>query len=424
MTATTHGGQARGEEGSAGPAPRVDLGLVREAGGAIASQVVRTPVARAEVLSAATGAEVWVKFENLQFTASYKERGALFRLLSLPEDVARRGLVTSSAGNFAQAVAHHATRLGLPVTIVMPLDTPRTKVARTEVLGGTVVHAGRSYDEARAVAEAMAAERNWTYLSPFDDPYVIAGQGTVALEYLEDAPDLDVLVVPVGGGGLVAGMAVAAKALRPGIEVIGVQSARYAGMRAALGAGPPALGGPTIAEGIAVAEPGLLTREIVARLVDHLVVVEEAAIEEAMCLLLEYEKTVVEGAGAAGLAALLAEPARFAGRRVGLVLTGGNVDLLLLASVVTRGMLRSGRLARLSLELPDSPGSIGLATATIGTAGGNILEIRHERSLLDLPSRVVEVAILVETNGADHAHQIEEALRGVGVVVRARVTPG
>jgi threonine dehydratase len=395
----------------------VDHHRVAAAAEAIAGSIVRTPVARSQTLSEITGATVVVKFENLQFTGSYKERGALFRLLNLSPDERRRGVVTASAGNFAQAVAHHAARLDIPAVIVMPAATPSIKVARTRTLGATVLMHGAGFDEASSHARSLSAADGLTYLSPFDDADVVAGQGTTAVEFLEDAPELDSLVVPVGGGGLLAGMAVAARARNREIELVGVQSERYPAMVAALRRREMPCGGTTIAEGIAVAQPGLLTRRLIADLSVDVVTVPEARIEEAVCLYLEVEKTVAEGAGAAGLAALLEYPDRFRGRCVGLVLTGGNIDLLLLASVITRGMIRSERLMQLTVDLPDTPGSLGALTVLVGTTGANIVDVSHERHRLEVPGRMAHVSLTIETRGRDHAGAILDQLRAAGYTV-------
>jgi threonine dehydratase len=407
-----------GDDGRVSERPDVvDIGRVAAAADAIKGAVVRTPVAHSQTLSDITGATVFVKFENLQFTGSYKERGALFRLLNLDGGAQRRGVVTASAGNFAQAVAYHASRLKIPATIVMPAATPSIKVGRCEGFGATIVLKGDGFDEASTEARSLASGDGLTFLSAFDDPDVVAGQGTTALEFLDDVPDLDVLVVPVGGGGLLSGMAVVARARLPHIEMVGVQSERYPAMVAALTGTELESGGPTIAEGIAVASPGQLTREILKATGCDVVTVPEARIEEAVCLYLEVEKTVAEGAGAAGLAALREYPERFSGRRVGLVLSGGNIGLLLLASVITRGMIRSDRLLQLTVDLPDSPGSLGALTALLGTTGANIIDVSHERRRLEIPSRMAQVNLTVETRGAPHAAEIVEQLRRAGYSV-------
>ncbi len=396
---------------------------VEAAAAAIAGAVVRTPTVRSKTLSDITGADVSVKFENLQFTASFKERGALNRCLHLTDSERQRGVAAMSAGNFSQALAYHAGRLGIPATIVMPTDTPFIKVSRTRRLGARVVLEGSGLEEAAARTAELAEEAGMIVFSPFDDDAVIAGQGTVALEMLEDLPDVETLVVPVGGGGLIAGMAVAARALRPHIEIVGVQSEAFPSMVAALQGTEAHCGGSTIADGIAVPHPGELTRPIVAALVDDVVTVPEARIEEAVCLYLEVEKTVAEGAGAVSLAALLERPARFSGKRCGLVLSGGNIDLRLLASVIMRGLVRSGRLTRLHIEMPDTPGSLTRATEIMGRLRANIVEVWHQRDVLGVPSRSADVEVLVETADRDHTQRLIDGLREVGFTTRSS-TPG
>jgi threonine dehydratase len=361
---------------------------------------------------------VIVKFENLQFIASFKERGALNKLLQLTESERAKGVVAMSAGNHAQAVAYHAGRLGIDATIVMPATTPFVKVQRTRELGATVVLHGDDLAEAEVEACRLASEEGRTYVHPYDDAAVIAGQGTCALEMLEDDPDLDTLVVPTGGGGLLAGMAVAARALSPGIELVGVETERYASMVAHRAGLEPDCGGPTIAEGIAVARAGALTGRIVDALVDDVVTVTEESVEEAMNLLLDIEKVVTEGAGATGIAALVEHRQRFAGRKVGVVLTGGNVDPRLLASVIMRGLIRHGRLTRLHIEVPDVPGSMGQLTTALGDLGANIVEILHQRMFVDLSARSAQVEVTVETLDLDHAERVIAGLRAAGYTVR------
>jgi threonine dehydratase len=387
---------------------------VTRAAVAIGDSVVRTPTLRSETLSAITGAEIWLKFENLQFTGSFKDRGALSRLLRLSASERARGVVAVSAGNHAQGVAYHATRLGIPATIVMPRSTPNLKVANTEALGARVVLHGDDLTAAHAEAERLAQESGLVWVAPFDDPAVIAGQGTVALEILADAPDLDVLLVPVGGGGLLAGIAVVAAELRPDLELIGVETELYPSMLRELQGGGPVIGGVTIAEGIAVATAGLLTSTIIRRLVHDVVTVAETRIEQAVNLLLEIEKTVVEGAGATGLAAVVSTPERFKDRRVGLVLTGGNIDARLLASIIMRGLVRSGRLSRLSVEVNDAPGSLSRVTGIIGNLGGNIVEVAHQRLFSDLSVKSTALELAVETRDRAHATRIVDALESVG----------
>jgi threonine dehydratase len=395
----------------------VTLDDVLAAAERIAGAVERTPSARSQTLSAVLGTGVVVKFENLQFTAAFKERGALNKLLSLSEDERRCGVVAMSAGNHAQAVARHATRLGIEATIVMPAHTPFVKVHRTEVLGASVVLHGEGLAEATDEARRLADEGR-TFVHPYDDPAVIAGQGTVALELLADHPELDALLVPTGGGGLIAGMAVVARAQRPDMTIIGVQSDRWPSMLAAVTGQDLEMGGSTIAEGIAVPVAGTITTRLVTALVDEIVTVADTSVEEAMNLLLEIEKVVVEGAGSAGIAALLQHPDRLAGREVGVVLSGGNIDPRLLASVIMRGLVRSGRLTRLHVEIPDVPGALGLVTTTIGEAGGNIVEIGHQRMFLDVSARAAELEVVVETIDHDHVERVIAALDAVGLTAR------
>ncbi len=395
----------------------VTLDDVLAAAERIAGAVERTPSARSDTLSAVLGTGVVVKFENLQFTAAFKERGALNKLLTLTDDERRCGVVAMSAGNHAQAVARHATRLGIEATIVMPAHTPFVKVQRTEVLGARVILHGADLREATQEARRLADEGR-TFVHPYDDPAVIAGQGTVALELLDDHPELDALVVPTGGGGLVSGMAVVARARRPSMTIIGVQSDRWPSMLAAVTGQDLEMDGPTIAEGIAVPVAGTITTRIIKELVDEIVTVPDTTVEEAMNLLLEIEKVVVEGAGAAGIAALLEHPDRLAGREVGVVLSGGNIDPRLLASVIMRGLVRSGRLTRLHIEIPDVPGALGLVTTAIGEAGGNIVEIGHQRMLLDVSARSAELEVVVETLDHDHVERVIAALAAQGLTAR------
>ena len=398
----------------------VSIDDVRAAAVAIEGAVLRTPTTRSRTLSAITGADVWVKFENFQYTASFKERGARNRLLALDADQRRSGVVAMSAGNHAQAVAHHATLLGVPATIVMPESTPANKISRTEDNGARVVVEGATLEDAGRVAERMAAEQGLAMIPPYDDPHVIAGQGTCMLELLEDAPDLDAVVVPVGGGGLFAGSCVAARAVAPDVELIGVQSELYPEMMRATGrtvGEPPTRWGPTIAEGIAVKQPGVLTTEIIAALATDIVAVPERAIEEAVVWYLEVEKIVSEGAGAAPLAALLADRDRFAGRAVGLVLSGANIDLRLLSSVIMRGLARTGRLCRLVIDVPDAPGALGELTAAVGHAGGNIIDLWHHREFGMHSARVTEIELLIETRDAENGERLRHDLEARGYVV-------
>jgi threonine dehydratase len=359
-----------------------------------------------------------VKFENQQFTASFKERGALNTLLLLTPDERKRGVIAMSAGNHAQGVAYHAGRLGVPATIVMPSFTPNVKVKHTRGHGARVVLFGDTLAEAAAEAQRLAEAERMVFLHPYDDPRVIAGQGTVALEMLEDAPSLDTLVVPVGGGGLIAGCAVAAKGLKPDLQMVGAESAGYSALRQLMAHETVSVGGDTIAEGIAVRDIGKVPLAIARALIDSVVSVDEVAIERAIALFLEVEKTVSEGAGAAGLAALLANPERFRGRRVGLVLTGGNIDTRLLASVLLRGLVRDGRIVRLRLMIGDLPGQLARVAGLIGNAGGNIVEVQHQRLFGSVVAKGAELDVTVETRDRDHSRELVAALEGDGFVVR------
>lgn len=395
----------------------VSLAEVREASKRIAGAVERTPCVHSRTLSQLTGAEVFLKFENLQFTASFKERGALNRLLLLSKAERERGVIAMSAGNHAQGVAYHAARLGIRSVIVMPRGTPNTKVKNTRVHGAEVVLEGDSLAEAADRAQARAAAEGLTFIHPYDDPAIIAGQGTVALEMLEDVPDLEMLIVPIGGGGLISGMATAARGLRDDIRVFGVESKSYRAMHQRLHGQPVEVGGDTIAEGLAVRDVGRLTLEIVRRLVENVLIVEEATIERAVVALIEIEKTVAEGAGAAGLAALLEHPAVFRGRRVGIPLCGGNIDTRVLAAVLMRGLVRDGRLVRLRVTMPDVSGSLAKVATLIGEAGGNIVEVQHQRLFGTTSVKSPEVEFLIETRDRAHSEAIVSGLRAKGVAV-------
>jgi threonine dehydratase len=395
----------------------ITLADIRAAAGRIAGAVERTPCLRSRTLSALTGCELWLKFENLQFTASFKERGALNKLLTLPESERRRGVIAMSAGNHAQGVAYHAARLGVRAVIVMPRGTPNNKVKSTQVHGAEVVLEGDTLAEAAAHAQAIATREGLTFIHPYDDPAVIAGQGTVALEMLEAAPELDVLVVPIGGGGLISGMATAAKALRPELHVLGVESKSWSAMHQRLHGRPVSVGGDTIAEGMAVRDIGALTLEICRRLVDEVLLVEEETIERAIVALIEVEKTVAEGAGAAGLAALLEHGARFAGKRVGIPVCGGNIDSRLLSAVLMRGLVRDGRLVRLRVTMPDISGSLARTAALIGEAGGNIVEVQHQRVFGTASVKSPEVEFVVETRDREHAQALVAHLHAHGAKV-------
>ena len=388
----------------------VTLSDIEAARRIIATQVLRTPMLPAPKLSQLTGARVWVKYENLQVTNSFKERGALVKLTALSDAERARGVIAMSAGNHAQAVAYHARRLNIPATIVMPVTTPFVKVAATEAYGATVVLHGETVADAQVRAEEIATERTLVWVHPYDDPHVIAGQGTIALEMLEEAPDLDVLVIPIGGGGLISGNAIAAKAIKPGIEIVGVQAALYPTFWNAWRGEERPIGGPTLAEGIAVKNVGTLTAPVVHDLVSEVLLVEEAHLERAVNAFLTHQKTMAEGAGAAGLAALLAHPARFAGRRVGLILCGGNIDPRILSSIMFRELERESRVVSFRLTIPDRPGVLGVIATRFGTLGANILEVEHRRLFLDVPAKGAKLDVTVETRDAEHAEEIFRAL--------------
>jgi len=396
----------------------VSLADIRAAARRLEGSIVRTPTMRSGTLSELTGANVYLKFENLQFTAAYKERGALNKLLLMDEVTRSRGVIAASAGNHAQGLAYHGARLKIPVTIVMPVPTPIIKVMQTEGHGATIVLHGETFDEAHAYALELAEARELTFVHPFDDLEIIAGQGTVALEMLADAPEINTLIVPVGGGGLLSGVGTAARALRNDVELIGVQAELYPSMYNKLGGHDLPSSGDTIAEGIAVKEPGRLTADILSRIVDEMLLVPEATIEYALSLLLQIEKTVVEGAGAVGLAALLEHPARFKGRNVGLILTGGNIDTRLLANVLLRDLVRSGRLARLRIQLQDRPGALFNVARLFDKHQVNIIEVSHQRIFTALPAKGLFADIECEARDPEHLQRLVDDLKREGFPVR------
>jgi threonine dehydratase len=387
---------------------------IEAAAARLKGHVERTPLRHSRTLSEITGAEVWVKFENLQFTAAYKERGALNKLLLLTDEERKRGVIAASAGNHSQGLSYHAARLGVPVTIVMPKSTPFTKVQHTRNFGAEVLLEGDTYDEAYAHAQAVRQHRGLVYVHAFDDYDVMAGQGTVALEMLEDQPDLEVLPIPIGGGGLISGMATAAKHLNPNIKIIGVEPEMYPSFTARLNGEESKVGGQTIAEGIAVKEVGELTFPIARDLIEDVLLVDEPYFERGIALYCNVEKTIAEGAGAAPLAALLAYPERFKGKKCGLVLCGGNIDTRLLASVLTRELVRAQRIVSLRIVGDDRPGLLANVSALVGRMGANIIEVAHNRLALDVPAKGAEFDIMIETRDAQHTQEIIDALREAG----------
>jgi threonine dehydratase len=388
---------------------------VQRAAQRIRGHVEVTPCLHSRTLSEITGAEVYLKFENLQFTSSFKERGALNRLTSLTDEQRRRGVIAVSAGNHAQGVAYHAQRLGIPAVIVMPRFTPMVKIERTRGFGAEIELAGDSFDDAKQTALRIAGERQLVMVHPYDDAEIIAGQGTIGLEMLAAQPQLDCLCVAIGGGGLISGIAVAARSIKPDIEIIGVQTEHFPSMYAAFKGLEMPTAFATLAEGIAVKSPGALTQQIVKRLVNDVLLVSEGDIEHAIVLLLEIEKTVVEGAGAAGLAALIHHRERFAGKKVGVVLCGGNIDPLVLADIIERGMVRAGRLARIQIAIRDVPGELARAAAIVGQAGANIAEVEHQRAFTTLPAQNAQLEMVMQTRGPEHIEQVLKALRDAGL---------
>ena len=393
---------------------KITLADIEAARRIIAGHVLKTPLLPAPPLSALTRADVYVKYENLQVTNSFKERGACVKLAALSDEERRRGVIAMSAGNHAQAVAYHARRLAIGATIVMPVTTPYVKVKATEALGANVVLDGETVMEAQARADTIAAEQNLVWVHPYNDPHIIAGQGTLALEMLAEEPDLDVLIVPIGGGGLISGSAIAARAKKPSIEIVGVETTLYPSMWNAIHKGNRPCGGATLAEGIAVSRAGGLTVPIVRELVSDIVLVEEVLIERAVNAFLTLQKTMAEGAGAAGLAAMLAAPERFAGRKVGLILCGGNIDPRILASIVVRELERENRIVSFRLAVPDRPGVLGQITSQLGELGANILGVEHHRLFLDVPAKGAKLDVTMETRDGAHAEEIFRALAAEG----------
>ncbi|KWV57608.1 threonine dehydratase [Bradyrhizobium macuxiense] len=396
----------------------VTLADVRRAASVIRDSVMVTVCNESRTLGEICGCRLFLKFENLQFTATFKERGALNRLQALSPEERKRGVIAMSAGNHAQGVAYHAKRLGIPATIVMPIGTPMVKIENTRRHGAEVIITGQTLEECFTFVRSHAAEHGLILVHPYDDPLIIAGQGTIGLEMLEAVPELDILVIPIGGGGLISGIATAAKALKPSIQVIGVQAQLYPSMYNAVRGEQLPMRGDTLAEGIAVKAPGQITTKIVRELVDDVVLVSEDQIERAVAMLISIEKTVVEGAGAAGLAAVLAAPERFVGRNVGLVLTGGNIDTRLIASVLTRELAREGRLTQLALDIVDRPGQLAAVSILLAEAGANIIEVSHQRTFSDLPAKATLLELVIETRDRAHLEDVLARLGAAGFVVR------
>lgn len=413
----------KGDAGKAGSALAVTLADVEAARARISDAILTTDCDRSRTLSELYGAEIWLKRENLQFTGAFKERGALNKLLLLTEEERKRGVIAMSAGNHAQGVAYHAHRLGIPAFIVMPEPTPTVKVENTRGHGAKVILKGTQLEEAAAFAREYGKEHGLTFVHPYDDPLVIAGQGTIGLEMMEAVPDLDMLVVPIGGGGLISGVAVAAKTLKPDIKIIGVQARLYPSMYNAVRQQDLPMRGDTLAEGIAVKSPGVITTPLVKKLVDDVVLVSEAQMERAVSLFIGIEKTVVEGAGAAGLAAVIAEPERFKGRKVGLILCGGNIDTRLLASVLTRELARQGCLTQLTIDIPDRPGQLATVSSIIGEGEANVVEVYHQRVFTDLPAKGAELHVVIETRDRAHLQRVIDALCKRGYEVEAKGAP-
>lgn len=389
----------------------INLKHIQAARELIQNRIPNTPCSVSLALSEITGTEIVLKFENKQFTGSFKDRGALVKLLSLDSDVRKRGVIAMSAGNHAQAVAYHCQKLEIPATIVMPNNTPNVKVRKTRSFGAEVLLYGKDFYEASEYTKRLEAKRKLTLIHPYNDIKIISGQGTIALEMLEDYPDLDVLIIPIGGGGLAAGNAVAAKGIKQDIKIIGVQTANYPSMYKAIKGEDVVCKSSTLADGIAIKKPGELTLPIITEYVDEIILVDEKEIEEAVLIFLETEKSVVEGAGAVGLAAILNNKERFKGRKIGLIISGGNIDLLPLSSIIQRGLARTHRLARLKIIIPDVPGSLSDITELLGNSNANIIEVRHQRAFTNLSLKSAEVEFVIQTLGSDHLKEIIKTIK-------------
>lgn len=407
-----------GEAGPGGAGIAISPADIKAAATTLHGSVIETACNRSRTLSEICGCYLWLKFENLQFTSSFKERGALNRLSALSAAERERGVVAMSAGNHALGVAYHAKRLGIPASIVMPEGTPMVKIENTKRHGANVIISGKTLEEAGKYAREYGSERGLTMIHPYDDPLIIAGQGTIAFEMLRAAPEIETLVVPIGGGGLISGMAIAAKSFKPDIRIIGVQARLYPSMYNAIKGEHLPMRGDTLAEGIAVKAPGRITTDIVRRLVDDIILVTDDEMERAVSMLINIEKTVAEGAGAAGLAAVMAAPERFRGANVGLVLSGGNIDTRLIASVLTRELAREGRLTELAIDIVDRPGQLALVSNLLGEAGANIIEVSHQRTFSDLPAKAALLQLVIETRDRSHLEEVVARLTAAGFNLR------
>ncbi|MBB3065705.1 threonine ammonia-lyase [Limibacillus halophilus] len=400
----------------------VSIDDIKAAAQVIDGHILRTPAVRSPRLSEELNCDLVLKLENLQATGSFKERGAINKLSSLTAAERKKGVIAMSAGNHAQGVAYHAQRMGIPATIVMPDFAPITKVERTRSFGARVVLNGDTLDASAVAARQIAKDEGLTFVHPYDDELVVAGQGTIGLELMEDHPDLEIIVVPIGGGGIVSGIATAAKAIKPSIRIIGVEAEFYPSMYQAIHNLNPISGGQTLADGIAVKNPGTVTRRIIENLVEDIILVDESAIESAILALAEKQKVVAEGAGAAGIAAIQAHPQRFAGKKVATIICGGNIDVRILSAVLTRGLVRDGRMARLRIDISDRPGVLAKLAGIIGDAGGNIIEVNHQRLFQDVPVRNAEIDIIIETRNADHVKEIVASMQSAGFRTRVLST--
>ena len=396
----------------------VTIDDIRQAADEIRGDVVRTPFVHAKRLSKMLGCELYLKLESQQFSGSFKDRGALYRIKNLTDAQKEKGVIAMSAGNHAQGVALHANRMGIPATIVMPETAPFSKIERTRALGAKVILSGETLDDSRKVVDEIVAKDGLTFVHPYDDEHVIAGQGTIGLEMLEDQPDLDAIIVPIGGGGILSGISLAATAINPDIKLYGVEANLFPSMSQAIKHQPATSGGSTMADGIAVKEPGVITREIIDQLVEEIFLVDESQIETAILTLVEEQKVVSEGAGATGVAAILNNPEKFKGKKIATVICGGNIDARMLSGLLMRGLMRDGRLVRIRTEMVDQPGLLAKISSEIGKARGNIIDVMHQRHFYDVPAKMVEIDFIIETRDSEHVDEIVECLSKMGISTR------